>query len=136
MSSLYSNASHRQVLNLLKATAVNPVAEVGTVALDVNVSPVVVPVVEAPIDVPPSPSSEVQNSANNSPAESLDLTHISKEYNKQLQLFSAYISELKCIRLTESNKNTLKNYIAIMEKIHVDFLHNVIKIQNNLDSKN
>ena len=76
------------------------------------------------------------NSNSASSSLSIDLTAVSDEYVKQTKLFNNYVCELKCTKFTEPKKNTLKQYISHLEKIHIDFLHGVIQKQDLVHSKN
>ena len=82
-------------------------------------------------DAPVDPSTVVPSCDD-----SIDFCNTSKEYNKELKLFHSYIAELKCGKFNEANKNTLKNYVSKIEKIHIKFLHHVITKQDKIQAKN
>lgn len=133
------DVSLQELLAMIKAPAVAPDLASGS---DIVASTeATVPCFVASTDDSSSTVTIVQDAAappNVVPSsdESNDLCNISKDYSKELKLFYSYIAELKCGKFNEANKNTLKNYVAKIEKIHIDFLHNVIKKQDNIQAKN
>ena len=120
-----------QLLALVKAPATAPVATAPVLVLEVDAPDAIF--VQAASISDPDASDQVLVQAASDIGASLDssatptssvpsadpivsgngirgLTDISIEYSAKMKIFSAYVSELKCVRLNEATKNTLKTF--------------------------
>ena len=117
-------------------------------------APAVAPAAQGSVDVCSNPLVDTSNSGDASDesaaafdtepsevptplvSEDVGLTDISKEYTAKMKIFHSYVTELKCVRLSESNKNTLLGFISSLEQIHMNFIHGIIQNQSENQTKN